>query len=544
MLSLVTGSLFLLFQRLHYEMALPKLLLRPRPQHWNDPRIMEFTLGTSALSIGLELPSVESFIRASATGNSLKGFAVFLNLTNACQSLDDVSKVRTQVPKIALVTLVHKHQSRCTLQELAENVQNAGYSLLIYFDTTARLNPNSTSKALLMIPVAEAYTTVDQIKLGRILSEADRTYVDIVCPDSYRPPQTDELSVMDSYLKRLYFWFLIGPLITLEWMRRTRKLFWVTDGQDYQRDGEEQASENGSNSSENEIRTMEEGENETDELVPSNYQGSRGSNPEGEFSIQRSEEQPLLDEHTRVTRQPPQPRLNERFKYFSNLILFIAALPIAISSGGLSFFRFDDRTNSGDIGLGILAKSFLCDADSDTPISSVVVLLLTVLLWSPFQIFCFLLYSRLACTNTWVVPINFLKLIRSDWFASSISLLVLAVVVPFCTSLEYFGFFAPYNTVCTVCNMLFIIILNKHNFVTRYVFYISVCMISAYLQSSIVAVFYFILNSEGSLNNLKLTALRTVAIGLTLKLSFSSSMHIIRKLNKPAESLFEGLSEK
>ena len=542
-LSLVTGSLFLLFQRLHYETALPKLLLRPRPQHWNDPRIMEFTLGTSALSIGLELPSVESFIRASTTGNSLKGFAVFLNLTNACQSLDDVSKVRTQVPKIALVTLVHKHQSRCTLQELAENVQNAGYSLLIYFDTTARLNPNSTSKALLMIPVAEAYTTVDQIKLGvgRILSEADRTYVDIVCPDSYRPPQTDELSVMDSYLKRLYFWFLIGPLITLEWMRRTRKLFWVTDGQDYLRDGEEQATENGSNSSENEIRTMEEGENETDELVPSNYQGSRGSNPGGEFSIQRSEEQPLLDEHTR---QPPQPRLNESFKYFSNLILFIAALPIAISSGGLSFFRFDDRTNSGDIGLGILAKSFLCDADSDTPISSIVVLLLTVLLWSPFQIFCFLLYSRLVCTNTWVVPINFLKLIRSDWFASSISLLVLAVVVPFCTSLEHFGFFAPYNTVYTVCYMLFIIILNKHDFVTRYVFYISVCMISAYLQSSIVAVFYFILNSEGSLNNLKLTALRTVAIGLTLKLSFSSSMHIVRKLNKPAESLFEGLSEK
>ena len=545
-LSLVTGWLFLLFQRLHYETALPKLLLRLRPQHWNDPRIMEFTLGTSSLSIGLELPSVESFIRASTTGNSLTAFAVFLNLTNACQTLDDVSKVRTQVPKIALVTLVHKHQTRCTLQELAENVQNAGYSLLIYFDTTARLNPNSRSKALLMIPVAKAYTTVDQIKLGvgRILSEADRTYVDIVCPDSYRPPQTDELSVMDSYLKRLYFWFLIGPLITLEWMRRTRKLFWVTDGQDYQLDGEEQATENGSNSSENEIRTMEEGENETDELLPSNYQGSRGSNPGGEFSSQRSEEQPSLDEHTR---QPPQPRLNESvrsFKYFSNLILFIAALPIAISSGGLSFFRFDDRTNSGDIGLGILAKSFLCDADSDTPISSIVVLLLTVLLWSPFQIFCFLLYSRLACTNTWVVPINFLKLIRSDWFASNISLLVLAVVVPFCTSLEYFGFFAPYNAVCTVCNMLFIIILNKHNFVTRYVFYNSVCMISAYLESSIVAVFYFILNSEGSLNNLKLTALRTVAIGLTLKLSFSSSMHIIRKLNKPAESLFEGLSEK
>ena len=166
-----------------------------------------------------------------------------------------------------------------------------------------------------------------------------------------------------------------------------------------------------------------------------------------------------------------------------------------------------------------------------------------VFLWSPIQIFCFLLYSRLACTSTWVVPINFLKLIRSDWFASNISLLVLAVVVPLCTSTYNFVFYASYNAVCTMCNLLFVIILNKHKFVTRYVFYISVCMIFAYLESSIVAVFYFVLNSEGSLNNLKLTALRTVAIGLTLKVSFSSSMHIIRKLNKPVESLFEGLSE-
>ena len=157
---------------------------------------------------------------------------------------------------------------------------------------------------------------------------------------------------------------------------------------------------------------------------------------------------------------------------------------------------------------------------------------LIVLLRSHFQIFCFLLYSRLACTTTWVVPINFLKLIRSDWFASNISLLVLAVVVPLCTSTHNFVAFASYNTVCTMCNLLFVIILNKHKFVTRYVFYISVCMIFAYLESSIVAVFYFVLNSEGSLNNLKLTALRTVAIGLTLKVSFSSSMQIVWKLNK------------
>ena len=97
---------------------------------------------------------------------------------------------------------------------------------------------------------------------------------------------------------------------------------------------------------------------------------------------------------------------------------------------------------------------------------------------------------------------------------------------------------------CTVCNFLFIIILNKHKVVTRYVLYISVCMICAYVESDMVAVFYFIFNSQGSLNNLKLTVLRTVALSLTLTLSFSSSMHIIRKIMKPQESLFEGLSER
>ena len=112
------------------------------------------------------------------------------------------------------------------------------------------------------------------------------------------------------------------------------------------------------------------------------------------------------------------------------------------------------------------------------------------------------------------------------------------------TLIGSFFYFTVCNVMCTVSNFLFIIILNKHKVVTRYVFYISVCMICAYVESDIVAVFYFILNSQGSLNNLKLTALRTAALGLTLTLSFSSSMHIIRKLMKPQESVFEGLSEK
>ena len=141
---------------------------------------------------------------------------------------------------------------------------------------------------------------------------------------------------------------------------------------------------------------------------------------------------------------------------------------------------------------------------------------------------------------TIIITINKFSRI-SDWFASNISLLVLAVVVPLCSSTYNFGFFVSFNAVYAICNLLFVIIF-KPKFVTRYVFYISVCIFFAYLESSIVAMFYFALTSEGSLNNFKLTALRTVAIGLTLKASFSSSMHII--LTKPTESLPEGLSEK
>ena len=207
------------------------------------------------------------------------------------------------------------------------------------------------------------------------------------------------------------------------------------------------------------------------------------------------------------------------------MILIIAALPLGISTpaGGFSFFRFDEVLTYKIPG-GI--------ENGGWGVSPIV--LVAVLLWSTFQMFCFFLYSRFACSTTWVVPTNFY-------------LLVLAVVVPYCSnsaSPRSFIYFATYNTICTVSNLLFIITVNKHRFVTRYVLYISVCMICAYIESDIVAVFYYALNSQGSLNNLKLTALRTVAIGLTLTVSFSSCMHIIRKLTKPTESLFEGLSER
>ena len=492
------------------------------------------------LTAELKSPSVESFIRASTTGNSVKCFAVYLNLKNACQTLDDVSKVKTQVPKIALVTLVN--ESTCTLQELAGNVQNAGYSVLIYFAAShamAIVKNISKNKVLIPVAIEDLASRQPYYWDSATLSKADLSFADI--------SDTDELPKMKSYLKRLYFWFLIGPLITLEWMRRTRKFCWMSDSQDDQREAEERTTENERNAVENEIRSMEEGENGTQEsrqLLPLNS------------VIQRScEEQPLLDvENTRQPRRSGRVKSLTKFFYkkgllcFFYLILIIAALPMGISSGGLSFFRFDHSAYPGflDVGLGISFLSdllFKCWNMDVGGLYEIIAFFLIVLLWSPIQIFCFLLYSRLACTSTWVLPINFLKLIRSDWFASNIFLLVLAVVVPLCTSTYNFVGLASYNAVCTMCNLLFVIILNKHKFVTRYVFYISVCMIVAYLESSIVAVFYFVLNSEGSLNNLKLTALRTLAIGLTLKVSFSSSMHIIRKLNKPVESLFEGLSE-
>ena len=61
-----------------------------------------------------------------------------------------------------------------------------------------------------------------------------------------------ELTTMRSYLDKLYFWFLVGPIITLEWLRRTKKFCWVSGGQ--------QLNNNGlTDDNEAEIRNMEEG---------------------------------------------------------------------------------------------------------------------------------------------------------------------------------------------------------------------------------------------------------------------------------------------
>ena len=452
----------------------------------------------------------------------------------------------------------------CTLLGLAINAQNAGYSVLIFF--YVRASPWSSDdngmqtdpKDKLLIPVL--YATAD---VATTLRSADRRKVDI------NVPAVDDLANMRFYLSSLHYWFLLGPVITLEWLRRRKRLCFMSGT--LQQDHEENAIFGDERS----VRAdVDEGGLRSEALEPvANY------DQETEHYQTGGDEQPLIvvinDPHTnRAMRmgQRTSIRVVVFFRKISGklavgcgyVILIVAALPIGISSGGWSFFRFDENEK-------FITKSFWDDllklkfnvsnpelsywdnVIEESIATTILVYSFLPLWWSSLRIFCFFLYSRFACKNTWTVPSNSSKLIRSDWFASNMYLLILGVVVPYCSlttmpdAFDYFillGYFATYNMVCAICNLLFIIILNKHKFLTRYVSYISVCMICAYIESDIVAVYYFMMNSEGSLTNLKLTALRTVAIGLTLTLSFSSSMHIIRKLTKPQESLFEGLAEK
>ena len=501
-------------------------------------------LHDTSISPGLKSPSLSSFIQATTAGNKgsrLNGLAVYLQLTDACEALEDVSKAKIQLHKIALVTLTNNNQTRCPYQKLAVNVQNAGYTVLIIHVHSADSQidfPSSMQKDKLLIPVLQVednectnryentFTSYDHF----VWNASAPITVEIRVPEkpSYAPDN------FQSYLENLVYWSLVGPIITLEWLRRKKKFCWMSGGQHLDNNG--QTAEN-----EAEVQTMEEGGNRTEgshlHLTIENYQ-------------ERDDEgQPLLTALPTVindyTRQPrgtayvniirkASLKITAGFLY---LILVIAALPVGISVGGLSFFRFDNPMGRPGIAtMWTLPRYLFID-------------------WPTFQIFCFLLYSRFACKVTWTIQNDFSKLIRSDWFASNIYLLVLGVVVPYCSLTNLtddpkqswateFSFYVTYNIMCTVCNMLFIFILNKHKFVTRYVFYMSICMICAYIESDIVAVFYFAQNSQGSLGDIKLTALRTVAIGLTLTVSLNSSMHIFRKLVKPPESLFSGLSEK
>ena len=502
-----------------------------------------YTLSPTSLG-----PYLKSFMKASVTdeGSELRfsGLAVTSTLKNACQPLTDVSKAKIPANKIALVILQLEDETACPMQDLALEAQRAGYSVLIYFGYSANTTPTYVPrKEILLIPGLEAKNYGGQC--AGLPANADRTNVEISVP--VLRPSSKELNAMKSYLANLYYWFLVGPIITLEWMRRTKKFCWHSGRHERSENPLEPEAENGQaeTDAEREIRTMEEGEHRTGEPVQRLACRERPA-----------EEQPLLSAISNDSHDVKHcPRGSGCVKKcdsvcdkaaigFGYLILVLAALPVGLSTGGLSFFRFD---YAGEYIYPPVSSTFSIFAWPNF-----LIYIEVRLWWSPFQIFCFFMYSHLACRNqrmwTWTIFTKFSKLIRNDWFASNIYLLVLGVVEPFCSlsgsvGIRDFLSFAVYNSVNTVCNFLFLIILNKHKYVTCYVFYISVCMICAYIESDVVALFYFALNSQGSLQNVKLTAIRTAAITLTLIVSFRTSMHIIRKLIKPRRSLFDGLGE-
>ena len=492
-------------------------------------------------------PSLESFLKALTTeGNqdlTFSGLAVVSKMANSCQPLVDVGRARVQLNKIALIAIKKDFATTCSLCDVAERAQHAGYSMVIFSSNPWLLERNCSVKTAdkLLIPVVygdhcqNSTRFNEKIEMYSIFSAADQTDVHVRVSEV-----SHDLKTMAKYLEKLYFWFLLGRIITLEWLRRKRKLCWATTALVDEESGNEEIVE------ESRRHYLQLGTNAyiEGELRPLNCATSNT----------RTDCELTIGDNMRSLRITVQ-SLKRVFRRIichlpvglGYVVLTLVALPVGISSGGLSFFRFDEneekrQNNFWDV---LLPKK-----------SAALISYFVTVYWPVVQIFSFLMFSRFACKRSWTVSTNLSKVIRSDWFSSNMYLLVLCVIIPYCTygskkqiwnnsHVDWqFFYFTVCNVMCTVCNFLFIIILNKHKVVTRYVFYISVCMICAYVESDIVAVFYFILNSQGSLNNLKLTALRTVALGLTLTLSFSSSMHIIRKLMKPQESVFEGLSEK
>ena len=521
------------------------------------------------------LPSLDLLIHALASKedpgiSSISGLALYFNLSNACQPLGDVSKASVQFYKFALVTLVNK--TACPLQRLALNAQNTGYAVLVHLSVTRYLDTQNKYKLInlpetipsdekVVIPVATAgvcwnVSTENGVKsLGRLsldeltLSKTDRTIVEITVP--LDDPDRNELKKMERYLYYLFLWVLVGPLVYfVVWMRSSG------------RQPNQQRGNGVETAAEMETRFMEEGELNT---IEHRQLHSLATEETVTNTHTENEMQPLLNGvryYGSNTRQRGCIIIRKCFCKvlvgLCYLILIVAALPVGISTGGLSFFRFDEGDNSfpGD---NYFFHPFKLTREERKVISmgnatfvayrqSFSLTGFVALWWSPFQLFCFFLYSYFARKATWTVSTNYPKVIRSDWFSSNIYLLVLGVIVPYSQSHPQSFvcslYFATNNVLCTACNVLFIVILDKHKAVTRYILFLSVCVICAYIESDIVALVYYILNSTDSLVDVKLTALRTAAIGLTLGISFNSSMHIIRKLWKPQESLFEGLGEK
>ena len=295
-------------------------------------------------------PSLESFLQASKTDADqdlrLSSLAVVSRLANARQPLVDVSKSRIHVDKIALVTL--KDDTVFSCGDLALNAQNAGYSVVTYFGN-GNCGPNGNvtkphTQEEILIPIVFASCTNDttsgSYKLYNyynFLKNADKTYVNII----ETKQGSDELRQMEKYLKRLYYWFLLGPIITLEWLRRKKKLCCVTISQEVD---EESAA--GNEESERLVARVEEGRGH-------GIQGITGEENENELqtlivTIDSDSDLTTSDNLRRSSITLRVVRILERgIRYFvvglGYVIVTLAALPVGISSGGWSFFRFDGQ---------------------------------------------------------------------------------------------------------------------------------------------------------------------------------------------------------
>ena len=294
-------------------------------------------------------PSLESFLQASKTEADqdlrLSGLAVVSRLANARQPLVDVSKSRIHVDKIALVRF-EDDTAAFSCGDLVLNAQNAGYSVVTYFghgfcgpDSNVT-KPHMQDEILIPFVFAwscQNYTTPDfhsTVNHDHLLKAVHKTAVDFIITDEQG---SDELNNMAEYLKRLYYWFLLGPIITLEWLRRKKKLCCVTISQQVH---EESAADNEENA--RLVPRVEESQEQ-------NIQDITG----GEIE---SETQPLIttaDTDTDITTINYMGRIIVRvtrifgIRYLAvclgYVLLTLAALPVGISSGGWSFFRFDEQ---------------------------------------------------------------------------------------------------------------------------------------------------------------------------------------------------------
>ena len=163
----------------------------------------------------LKAPSLESFIRASTAMEDqelrLSGLAVFSKLANACQPLADVSKAKTQVNKVAFISVANRPEAVCPVQGLVEHAQNAGYSVVIFLDDlySHRFDKKTQLQDKLLIPVLHLLTCYNHSYLHTAdddhdLLAADRTNVEI----AINPQPAEDLKKMQQYLRRLYYWFL------------------------------------------------------------------------------------------------------------------------------------------------------------------------------------------------------------------------------------------------------------------------------------------------------------------------------------------------